>query len=853
MKKMMRAISYLLVAVMTASMMSMTAYADDVVSNDTYEATNSYVLNFWGKYNAPLYEHVGPFRPQVTYAHADETEVWRISIMSLYNINNLEEHIGAYCADNWTSLQQDTFYRRVNLEDSSFYSDAEAGLLRSVVLNGFPHTTVEKLAEAAGVEGLTQGEAITATQLAIWKAAYGDYYIVNDYFYDIFTPWTAGNCWNFDSYYEEVKNGYVSKANEAVIEDHIETVYEYLVHLKPTAPMEVAVSNASFVDWSDCSVLTDNGDGTYDVAVAATVDVVENEGDSLTLNAVLGDYFTTVELDDGEQTVNLTIRDVPAALADNAVAIAIDGVQTVSDVFLFTVDGERETAQALTAYCDLQLPVHAEVVAEPERVINFYKTTKINIGEDGNGGINYTRIPLSGITFDLYLVAELDDYVSGAVTLPEEIDLSTLGDPENHYPDYTVTTNEFGKASVSLTKNNLPDGVYVIAERDNAAIIEPIAPFYIMMPNTNADSNGWDYQVTIEPKNAVIDGPEVNKDVITIDQKKASVDAGEEFTWIIRGELPVDLADAKEYVITDELDYRLSYADDLKVKVEEITAEANSVSDGDALVKDVDYTLSVTKEETTISGEVKTVDKLEVKLTAAGMDKVAKIAKLAELAEKESPNYEIRVYFNSIIDGDAAVGEEIPNDAELVYISSVGFRYEDESDDPRVYTCGIDIYKYDVKNEAKALEGAKFMLARVAAADEVAAGKSCSLVTENGVVNVVYEKFYNTAKMTGDKVEVAVTGTDGKAAVYGLESGEYYLVEVQAPKGYNLLSYPVPVVLSEEQSLVSEKVANSNAFVLPETGGIGRTIFTVCGIALIGVAVVILIVKKKKDNEDEEE
>lgn len=85
--------------------------------------------------------------------------------------------------------------------------------------------------------------------------------------------------------------------------------------------------------------------------------------------------------------------------------------------------------------------------------------------------------------------------------------------------------------------------------------------------------------------------------------------------------------------------------------------------------------------------------------------------------------------------------------------------------------------------------------------------------------------------------------------LYGLEAGTYYLVEIQAPSGYNLLSYPLAVTLDESSHLADNavKVANSNQFQLPSTGGIGTTIFTVSGMMMLAAAVVVLVMKKKRE------
>jgi LPXTG-motif cell wall-anchored protein len=194
----------------------------------------------------------------------------------------------------------------------------------------------------------------------------------------------------------------------------------------------------------------------------------------------------------------------------------------------------------------------------------------------------------------------------------------------------------------------------------------------------------------------------------------------------------------------------------------------------------------------------------------------------------------------------------------LDYTNSYGYEFDEESDIPKVYTCGIHIFKYDAKTGAP-LQGAEFKLAKEAVTDEEKAAAVKLVVGKSDAKDVVYVEFFATEEMSGEKVNVVTTPVDGKAVMYGLEEGTYYLVEIKAPAGYNLLSYPVAVTLNEQSHQVDDpateevepdmtvKVANSNTFVLPETGGIGTVIFTVSGGLMTLAGGAILTLKKREE------
>lgn len=810
MKKGRIVLSWILVLTLILSLAPVAAFA----AENEYEATNSYVLNYNGVYDGSKWQYFSPYWASWKYEGSSDYEA--LISFTLYNTAT-GEGFPTYCTDIDTGLDNNSYYRRINLEDSTYHVGNAAGVLRSVVLKGFPNTSVEALGAAAGVENLTVGEAVSATQLAVWQVTHGDRVEFTDFCYYIDTEWTPSHTAHYDECNAEIVNGYASEANEALIESHIQAVYAYLVGLAPTAPTGVAVSNASFVKWSDEPVVTENEDGTCNVTVSATVNVEMHGSDALTLTAVMGSYSASASLSNGTNTKTLTITNVPADVAMGDVTLAIDGLQTVSDVFLYDAVGERGSSQSLIGMDDSQLPVHAEITVEAERIVNFYKTT--------SGGT-----ALEGIQFDIYYVADRTEYLSGAVDLPDATSYNYSGNP-----DYTVTTDSTGKGSFSLTKNNMPDGVYLVVEREHPTIVAPVSPFYVILPATSADGTHLEYEVNVHPKNEVRGGPEIEKDVIELENDEASVDAYAPHTWIISAEIPVDLANGKSYVISDTLDNRLDYVGNLKVQVETVDGSVVAAT----LTENVDYVLTVTDNNSLAEGTPS--DSFTVALTGTGMVKVASLV-------SDPDDYMIRVYFDAQINANAEMGAEIPNQATLDYINSVGVGFEDKSDIPVVYTGAIQVRKVDANDQSVTLVGAEFQVYRPATAEEVADESITKVTLGEMATPMILVEFFDNAELTGEKVTTTVSDENGNVYIYGLAYGTYYLVETKAPAGYNLLEDPAELTISATSHLTEMTVIveNVSGTVLPETGGVGTGMFFHTGILLMLVAAALLILKKRQ-------
>lgn len=135
--------------------------------------------------------------------------------------------------------------------------------------------------------------------------------------------------------------------------------------------------------------------------------------------------------------------------------------------------------------------------------------------------------------------------------------------------------------------------------------------------------------------------------------------------------------------------------------------------------------------------------------------------------------------------------------------------------------------------------------------------------------SVKYAKVVDTAEQTKMQKVTASGTTDANGLITfeGLGAGTYYITELKAKGGYNLLTAPITVTITAAPSatgcswtvssnatfaddMVKLTVENNKGSVLPITGGIGTTIFYVIGGLLVCGAVVMAITKKKLSVED---
>lgn len=326
------------------------------------EQQDPYALTYPEAPEETPYVYVSPFTVDHTILSGGGSRhfsgTWAPRIYRL--IGDQGHAVTAYSADAAAEVRPGARYRRLNLEDSTYFSDAAAGKLRAIVEESFPYLGLEDVQERANgwlesmgmleIENLQSGEAILAAQIAIWKVAMGHSYSVNALF---------DGCTDLGEYQSAVV--YREELSQQITdstEKNIESLYTYFFNLEPAAPAISLISDASITRTVYSCVQEDGG---YTAAVSVTIQAEIREKDNLTLTASCGEETQAQPLmEAGEYAFTFT-----GLTQRSAVRLEIYGSQCGGDVYLFDAQGERESSQTLLGYDDSVMPVYCERVLTP--------------------------------------------------------------------------------------------------------------------------------------------------------------------------------------------------------------------------------------------------------------------------------------------------------------------------------------------------------------------------------------------------------------------------------------------------------------------------------------------------------
>ena len=200
-----------------------------------------------------------------------------------------------------------------------------------------------------------------------------------------------------------------------------------------------------------------------------------------------------------------------------------------------------------------------------------------------------------------------------------------------------------------------------------------------------------------------------------------------------------------------------------------------------------------------------------------------------------------------------------------------------------VFTYGLDGTKVDGETQA-ALQNAKFVLLNGAKTEAamVVDGKVkewVKVATEAAADDVQMPETYKEwLELNQQHNGLILTSAEGGTfKIAGLDDGTYYLREIQAPNGYNLLEEDVQLVIAAttangqdwnsgiatdaltgltitvgngaaqngvlDTGVVNVTVENKQGATLPETGGMGTTLFYIIGGLLVVGAGILLVVR----------
>ena len=445
-------------------------------------------------------------------------------------------------------------------------------------------------------------------------------------------------------------------------------------------------------------------------------------------------------------------------------------------------------------------------------------------------------------------------------------------------------TDQNGKTGAS----NLEQGLYLVIEtRVPENVTSTTDPFLVSLPMTTVDGNGWNYDVTVYPKNET-GMPDLEKTVreAQADTGKnngsaddiadgyahtATASDGDVVEYQVISTLPTITSPATAlttYTFVDSLSKGIQYNRN-DVKLEFFRDKACTDLVAAWTEADGKFTASYTDYDP-VNGSSMTIE-----MTQAGLGEINSAETVYAPAVSLRRGYSdltLRITYACTVGSDAATvyGDSgNPNEVELTWKRTNTDYYDTLKDCCHVYTYGIDLTK-EFSDHNGDFSKVKFLLHNTIDGYYVQAAL-------NQTEGVYYVTGHTTEESEATQFVPMSDGTnEGKILVKGLEDDTYVITETATDSGYALLKEDITVVISQSagtqvcdvcganlltasatvngktvemledngsvSALVPLTVINTANFELPKTGGRGNKLLYGMGIlallAAVGSAVV---------------
>ena len=526
-----RLVALFLVAFMCVNMLATSVYAEqtdgsndetvksniwhgDKVSVDVKKGENEYT--FMSVYPSRAYEMsnhmvsidggVNNDIPQtLLMVEANRDYTWSAKAPYVFGADVEDDHKYEvlYCCDAETGYENQIYYKRTNLEDSSYYDEEKAAHIRAIITNSYPYVSLDHMKASLKNEGfedadkLTRAEIITAVQAVIWAYANN----ITDYKYSQTFDVTTNPQWGevFHDYTNEMQPIWwtIGKRKFTTNEEVGARINSLIEHLKKQEKVyaeknQIVISDIKVVN--SAPVIDEDGMYTVDIKVLLNNSGSSNEDNIIVTVYVDDEEYTTREIEYGTEEYDLSVK----AGAGQTIKAVVSGKQMLpKGVYFYDPEGGRDVSQSLVGVAAGETDVYAEAIAP--RVTGY-------LGEFSFNKIDsFTKEPMEGVEFVLEHDGEDCAGCHGDVIVGNYVKGS------KDYDKYIVKSTSDVSGNVKF--ENIPSGhTYTLKENT---------------PNGYEANNNWSKKVEVSFDKVLIDGAEAEEftlentpNVITVEGKK---------------------------------------------------------------------------------------------------------------------------------------------------------------------------------------------------------------------------------------------------------------------------------------------------------------------------------------------